>query len=151
MVGILTILFYNILMVRILLYRNMPIKCLIMKLSKFPPLPIFNKKSRTYGASLSVCTVTDAVRGVAARRRCSPCAVAPHQVKRWLASHLVSDKMGEHSLTLLRRLSNIVLGIIREISVEPCYLGYALSYGLYGIIASELYISKVREVVKDTF
>ena len=59
--------------------------------------------------------------------------------------------MGEHSLTLLRRLSNIVLGIIREISVEPCYLGYALSYGLYGIIASELYISKVREVVKDTF
>ena len=59
--------------------------------------------------------------------------------------------MGEHSPTVLKRLSNIVLGIIREISVEPCYLGYALSYGLYSIIASELYISKVRELVKDTF
>lgn len=48
--------------------------------------------------------------------------------------------MGKETLT---RLFNHVLGIVREISVEPCYLGYALSYGLYSIIVSEIYISKV--------
>ena len=47
-VEILTIVFYNIFVVRIVHYKNMPIKCLIMKLSKFPPLPIFNQKSRSF-------------------------------------------------------------------------------------------------------
>ena len=50
--------------------------------------------------------------------------------------------MGEN---VLRRFYNNVLAIIREISVEPAYLGMALSWGLYGIVSSELYISKVRE------
>ena len=46
----------------------------------------------------------------------------------------------------LNRLFSHALGIIRQISVEPCYLGYALSYGLYSIIVSEIYISKVCKV-----
>ena len=46
---------------------------------------------------------------------------------------------------VLRKFSNNVLAIIREISVEPAYLGFALSWGLYAIVSSELYISKVRE------
>ena len=49
--------------------------------------------------------------------------------------------MGEH---VVRRFYNNVLAIIREISVEPAYLGMALSWGLYGIVTSELYIQKVR-------
>ena len=49
--------------------------------------------------------------------------------------------MGEH---VVRRFFNNVLAIIREISVEPAYLGMALSWGLYGIVSSELYIDKVR-------
>ena len=49
--------------------------------------------------------------------------------------------MGEH---VMRRFFNNVLAIIREISVEPAYLGMALSWGLYGIVSSELYIDKVR-------
>ena len=49
--------------------------------------------------------------------------------------------MGEH---IVRRFFNNVLAIIREISVEPAYLGMALSWGLYGIVSSELYIDKVR-------
>ena len=48
--------------------------------------------------------------------------------------------MGKETLA---RLFNHALAIIRQISVEPCYLGYALSYGLYSIIVNEIYISKV--------
>ena len=50
--------------------------------------------------------------------------------------------MGRETLT---RLFNQALGILRQVSVEPCYLGYALSYGLYSIIVSEIYIEKVRQ------
>ena len=50
--------------------------------------------------------------------------------------------MGEN---VLRRFCNNILAVIREISVEPAYLGMALSWGLYGIVSSELYIQKVRE------
>ena len=50
--------------------------------------------------------------------------------------------MGKETVT---RLFNQALGILRQISVEPCYLGYALSYGLYSIIVSEIYIEKVGE------
>ena len=53
-----------------------------------------------------------------------------------------SVKMGKETVT---RLFNQALGILRQISVEPCYLGYALSYGLYSIIVSEIYIEKVGE------
>ena len=49
--------------------------------------------------------------------------------------------MGEH---VVRRFFTNVIAIIREISVEPAYLGMALSWGLYGIVSSELYIQKVR-------
>ena len=45
---------------------------------------------------------------------------------------------------VLRRFYNNVLAIIREISVEPAYLGFSLSWGLCAIVSSELYISKVR-------
>ena len=45
---------------------------------------------------------------------------------------------------ILQRFSRNVHAIIREISVEPAYLGFALSWGLYAIVSSELYISKVR-------
>ena len=41
------------------------------------------------------------------------------------------------------RLFQQALSIVKQISVEPCYLGYALSYGLYSIIVNEIYISKV--------
>ena len=44
----------------------------------------------------------------------------------------------------LRRFFNNVLAIIREISVEPAYFGFALSWGLFAIVSSELYIEKVR-------
>ena len=50
--------------------------------------------------------------------------------------------MGEN---IMRRYYNNVIAVIREISVEPAYLGMALSWGLYGIVSSELYISKVRK------
>ena len=46
---------------------------------------------------------------------------------------------------ILQRFSRNVHAIIREISVEPAYLGFALSWGLYAIVSSELYISKVRK------
>ena len=49
--------------------------------------------------------------------------------------------MGEH---FVRRYYNNFLAIIREISVEPAYLGVALSWGLFRIVSSELYIQKVR-------
>ena len=47
--------------------------------------------------------------------------------------------MGKETVT---RLFNQALGMLRQISVEPCYLGYALSYGLYSIIVSEIYLKK---------
>ena len=47
--------------------------------------------------------------------------------------------MGKETVT---RLFNQALGILRQISVEPCYLWYALSYGLYSIIVSEIYLKK---------
>ena len=48
--------------------------------------------------------------------------------------------MGEH---FVRRYYNNFLAIIWEISVEPAYLGVALSWGLFRIVSSELYIQKV--------
>ena len=50
--------------------------------------------------------------------------------------------MGKETLT--RLLANF-LGFISQISVEPCYLGYAISWGLSGIIVNEMYISKVQK------
>ena len=52
--------------------------------------------------------------------------------------------MGE---TLLRRYFNNVLSVIRAISVEPAYFGFALSWGLISIVSSELYISKVSNLI----
>ena len=53
--------------------------------------------------------------------------------------------MAAMEVNVLRRFSNSVQAVIREISVEPAYLGFALSWGLYAIVSSELYISKVRK------
>ncbi len=39
--------------------------------------------------------------------------------------------------------------VVRHISLEPAYFGFALSYGLYGIVAAELYITKVCNVNFD--
>lgn len=36
--------------------------------------------------------------------------------------------------------------MVRSITVEPAYLAFAISQGLYVIVASELYISKVCKV-----
>ena len=46
--------------------------------------------------------------------------------------------------SVLHRYFNNVVAVIRIISVEPVYLGFALSWGLYSIVSNELYISKVR-------
>lgn len=35
-------------------------------------------------------------------------------------------------------------GMLRAVSVEPAYLVFAISQGLYIIVASELYITKVK-------
>ena len=43
-VGILIVILDNILVVRMVLHVNLPIKCLSIKLSKFPPLWGFDQK-----------------------------------------------------------------------------------------------------------
>ena len=48
--------------------------------------------------------------------------------------------MGE---TLLRRYLDNFLSVVRAVSVEPAFLGFALSYGLVSIVSTELYIAKV--------
>ena len=36
----------------------------------------------------------------------------------------------------------------KNITVEPVYLFFSMSFGLYGIVSSELYIQKVCKVLK---
>ena len=69
------------------------------------------------------------------------CQLHHHRGKYLVNIELKIVKMGED---VLHRYLNNVVTVFRIISVEPAYLGFALSWGLYCIVSNELYISKVR-------